>query len=97
MEQTLGYGMTASSGGVTTPSTSIGGMPRLVSPPPGIPIWDLFQWKAPTPQQPVTVPPYRPPTGRAKRLKAAMSMRGLVSRTPQMAPAICKPPLLSGS
>ena len=56
MEQTQGYGMTASSGGVTTPSTSWGGMSRLVLPPPGISIWDTFLWKVPLPQQPVTTP-----------------------------------------
>ena len=49
-ECTPGYGMTASSGGVTTPSTSMGGMSGLVPPPPGISIWDTFLWKAPIPQ-----------------------------------------------
>ena len=44
MEQTPGYGMTASSGGLA--STSLGGMSRLVPPPPGISIWDPFPWKA---------------------------------------------------
>ena len=42
MEQTPGYGMTASSGGVTTLSTALGGMSGLVPPPPGISIWDPF-------------------------------------------------------
>ena len=54
MEQTPGYRTTASSGGVTTPSTSLGGMFGLVPPPPGISIWDTFPWEAPIPQQPVT-------------------------------------------
>ena len=97
MEQTPGYGMTASSSGVTTLSTSLGGMSGLVPPPPGISIWDPFQWKAPISQQLVTTPLYRPPTGRAKWLKAALSTRGLVPRAPQMAPAIRQPPLLSQS
>ena len=97
MEQTPGYGMTASSGGVTTLSTSLGGMSGLVPPPPGISIWDPFQWKAPMSQRPATTPPYRPPAGRAKQLKATMSMRGLVPWAPQMAPAICQLPLLSQS
>ena len=97
MEQTPGYGMTTSSNGVTTPSTSLGGMSRLVPPPPGISIWDPFQWKAPLSQKPVTTPPCKPPTGRAKWLKTTLSMRGLVPRAPQMAPAICQPPLLSQS
>ena len=97
MEQTLGYGMTASSSRVTTPSTSLGGMSGLVPPPPEISIWDPFQWKAPIPQQQVTTPSYRPPAGRAEWLKAALGMRGLVPWFPQMAPAICQLPLLSWS
>ena len=97
MEQTPGYGTTASSGGVTTPSTSLGGMSRLVPPAPGISIWDPFQWKAPISQQPVTALLYRPPTGRAKRLKATLSLRDLVPRVPQMVPAIHQLPLLPWS
>ena len=97
MEQTPGYGMTASSSEVTTPSTSWVGMSGLVPPPPGISIWDPFQWKTPISQKPVTTPPYRPPAGRAERLKAALSMRGLVPWAPQMAPAIHQRPLLSQS
>ena len=97
MEQIPGYGMTASSSGVTTPSTSWGGMSRLVLPPPGISIWDTFSWKAPIPQQPVTTPSYRPPIGRGEQLKTTLSMRGLVPRVPQMAPAIHQPPLLPWS
>ena len=97
MEQTLQYGMTASSGEVTTLSTSLGGMSRLVTPPPGISIWDPFQWKAPISQRPAATLPYKPPAGRAEWLKATLSMRGLVPRAPQMAPAICQPPLLPRS
>ena len=96
-EQTPGYGMTASSGGVTTLSTSWGGMSRLVPPPPGISIWDMFPWKAPIPQQLVTTPSYRPPVERGKWLKTALSMRGLVPWVPQMVPAIHQPPLLPWS
>ena len=97
MEQTLGYGMTASSGGVTTLSTSLGGMSIFMPPPSGISIWDTSPWEASIPQQPVTTPLYRPPAGRTEQLKAALGMRGLVPRVPQMAPAICQPPLLSWS
>ena len=81
---------TAFSGGVTTLSISLGGMTRLVPPPPGISIWDTFPWKAPIPQQPVTTPSYRPPIGRGKWLKTTLSMRGLVPQVPQIAPAICQ-------
>ena len=42
-------------------------------------------------------PPYRPPIGRAYRLRAVLSSRGLVPQAPQMVPAIRQPPLLSQS
>ena len=94
MEWTPVYRMTASSHGVTTPSTSLGGMSRLVPHPPGISIWDPSLWETPIPQQPVTTPSYRPPIGRGKWLKAALSMRALVPQVPQIAPAIRQPPPL---
>ena len=50
----------------------------LVPSPPGISIWDPFQWKALISQKSITTPQYRPPTGRTEWLKAAMSTRGLV-------------------
>ena len=97
LEQTPGYGMTASTGGVTTPSTSSRGMSRLVPAPPGASIWDPFLWKAPISPLPGISPLYRPPVGRTKRLKAILNERGLLPRAPQMAPAIRQPPLLSWS
>ena len=36
VEQTPGYGVTASSGGMTTPSTTAAGMSGYVAPPPGL-------------------------------------------------------------
>ena len=86
--------MTASFGGVTTLSNSLGGMSRLVPPPPGISIWDMSPWETPIPQQLVTTPSYRPPIGRGKWLKATLSMKALVPQVPQIAPAICQPPPL---
>ena len=59
MERTPGYGMRASSGGMTTPSTSWGGMSSLVPPPPGISIWDPSPWETFMSQQPVTTQFYR--------------------------------------
>ena len=56
-----------------------------------------FQGKAPIPQQPITSPPYKPPIGRADRLKAVLNERGLLPWAPQMAPAICQLPPLSQS
>ena len=38
VEQTPGYGVTASSGGMTTPSTTAAGMSEYVAPPPGLPL-----------------------------------------------------------
>ena len=91
MERTLGYRMTASSSGVTTPSTSLGGMSGLVPPPPGI---STSPWEAPIPQQLVTTLSHRPPIGRGEQLKAALSMRTPVPQVPHIAPAICQPPPL---
>ena len=97
MEQTPGYGMTASASGVTTPSTSSRGMSGLVPALPGASIWDPFPWKAPIPPPPGISPPYRPPIGRADQLRAVLGSRGLLPQVPQMAPAIRQPPLLSQS
>ena len=97
MERTPGYRTTASSSGVTTPSTSLGGMSGLVPPQPGISIWGTSLWETPITQQPVTTLSYRPPIGRSKRLKATLGMRAPVPQVLQIAPAICTtPPLPRG-
>ena len=44
VEQTPGYGVTASSGGMTTPSTTAAGMPGYVAPPPGLTPPDFSNW-----------------------------------------------------
>ena len=96
-EWTPVYRMTASSSGVTTLSTSLGGMSRLVPPPPGVSIWDTSLWEAPIHQQLVTTLSCRPPIGRGKWLKATLSMRAPVPQVPQIAPAIHQlPPLPRG-
>ena len=97
LEQTPGYGTAASFSGVTTLSTSLGGMPGLMPPPPGLSIWNPFQGMVPTPWQPGISPPYKPPIGRADRLKAVLNKRGMLPWAPQMAPAICQLPLLPRS
>ena len=53
VEQTPGYGVTASSGGMTTPSTSVAGMPGYVVPPPGITPPDFSSWSLPPPEAPL--------------------------------------------
>ena len=55
-EQTPGYGVTASSGGVTTPSTSLGGMSEYVAPLPGLSIWSMPPLEALLPKGPVVSP-----------------------------------------
>ena len=55
-EQTPGYGVTASSGGVTTPSTSLGGMSEYVAPLPGLSIWSMPPLEASLPKGPAVSP-----------------------------------------
>ena len=50
VEQTPGYGVTASSGGMTTPSTTAAGMSGYVAPPPGLPPIDFSSWRLPPPE-----------------------------------------------
>ena len=111
MEQTQGYGVAPSSSGVTTLSTSLGGMPGYMLPPPGISIWDMPpledaippglvtipQYQDVMPLASVTILPYQPPAGRAGQLRAVMSMRGIVPQAPQMPTPICQLPLLPHS
>ena len=52
VEQTPGYGVTASSGGMTTPSTTVAGMSGYVAPPPGLPLPDFSSWRLPPPEAP---------------------------------------------
>ena len=53
VEQTSGYGVTTSSGGMTTPSTSVAGMPGYVVPPLGITPPDFSSWSLPPPEAPL--------------------------------------------
>ena len=53
MEQTTGYGVAAPSGGMTTPSTSIAGMPGYVVPLPGITPPDFSSWSMSPPETPL--------------------------------------------
>ena len=55
VEQIPGYGVAASSGGPTTPSTTTAEMPGHVTPPPGLTIPDFSNWSLPPPG----IPPSR--------------------------------------
>ena len=96
MEWTLGYGVTPSSGGVTTPSTSQRGMSGYVPPLPGITTWGMPPLEDAIPLGPVTILPYWPPIG-AGRLRSTLSMRGIVPQAPQMPTPIHQPPLFPQS
>ena len=90
-EQTPGYGVTASSGGVTTLSTSLGGVSEYVAPLAGLSIWSMPPLEASLAKGPVVSPQYRPPIGRATQLRATLSRQTPVQQAPQMAPPINQP------
>ena len=74
VEQIPGYGVTASSGGMTTPSTTVAGMSGYVAPPPGLTLPDFSGWRLPLPDPPPsgglpTPPPGLPGVGRATMLR----------------------------
>ena len=52
VKQTPGYGVTTSSGGMTTPSASVAGMPGCMLPPPGLTPPDFSSWSLPPPGAP---------------------------------------------
>ena len=54
VQQTPGYGVTASSGGMTTPSTTTAGMPKYVAPLPGLTPPDFSNWSLPPPEIPLS-------------------------------------------
>ena len=104
--QTPGYGVTASSGGMTTPSTSVAGMPGYVTPPPGLTppdfsIWSLPSLEAPLPKELPTSPQNRPPVWRSTQMRdaldrwaqapRALAPQALVLCAPQVAPPIHLP------
>ena len=74
VDQSPGYGATASSGGMTSPSTTAAGMSRYVPPPPGLPPIDFSNWRLPPPEAPTsrglpTAPPGLPGVGRSVQLR----------------------------
>ena len=74
VDQSPGYGATASSGGMTAPSPTPAGMSRYVPPPPGLPLIDFSNWRLPPPEAPASrglpiAPPSLPGVGRSVRLR----------------------------
>ena len=74
VDQSPGYRATASSGGMTSPSTTAAGMSGYVPPPPSLPPIDFSNWRLPPPEAPAsrglpTAPPGLPGVGRSTRLR----------------------------
>ena len=107
MEQTPGYGVITSSGGMTTPSTSVAGMAGYMAPPPGLPLPDFSSWSLPPPEAPLFqgLPAasqglshvgrsiqVRTTVERQARAQLAQGPRGLAPHTPQMVPPLLQTP-----
>ena len=87
VQQTQGYGVTSTSGGVTDMSIPMGGMPGYVVPPPGLTPPDFSIWSIPPPEVPPppglpASPLHRPPVGRASLLRAAVNQQAQMLQTP---------------
>ena len=110
VEESPGYEATASSGGMTAPSTTAARMSGYVPPPPGLPLIDFSNWMLPPPEAlgsrglPVA-PPSLPGVGRSVRLRGmakriagaqmAQSPGGLVQRMPTPpTPPPCAPQMV---
>ena len=104
VQQALGYGVTSSSGGVTGLSTSMGGMPGYVAPPPGLTppdfsIWSIPPQEAPLPPGLPVSPLYQPPMGRTSSLRTAIdrqaqALRATVPQAPMPPTSTLQAPML---
>ena len=79
VKESPGYRMTASSGGMTAPTTTAAGMPRYIPPPPGLPLIDFFNWRLPPPEALAsrglpTAPPSLP------GVRRSINLRGMAKR-----------------
>ena len=81
-QQTQGYGVTSTSGGVTDLSTPMGGMSGYVVPPPGLTPPDFSIWSIPPPPGLPASPLHQPSTGRASLLRATMNQQAQMLQTP---------------
>ena len=105
VQQALGYGVTSSSGGVTGPSNSKGGMPGYVVPPPGLTppdfsIWSIPPQEAPPPPGLPVSPLYQPLMGRASSLRAtidrqAQALRAMAPQAPMLPASMSQAPQMA--
>ena len=79
VEQAPGYGVTASSGGMTTPSTTVAGMSGYVAPPPGLTPPDFSSWRLPLPEAPPSGGLPTDPQG-LPGIRRSLMMRGTAER-----------------
>ena len=80
VQQTLGYGVTSTSGGATDLSTPMGGIPGYVAPPPGLTppdfsIWSIPPLEVPLPPGLPASPLHQPPVGRTSLLRAVVNQQ----------------------
>ena len=93
-----GCGATASSGGMTTPSTTAAGMSRYLPPPPGLPPIDFSKWRLPLPEAPAcrgpTAPSSLPGVGRSIWLRGMAKRIVGVPHSGRLAQQMPAPPTL---
>ena len=99
VQQAPGYRVTSSSGGVTDPSTSMGGMPGYMVPPPGLTPPDFSIWSIPpqeahlAPGLPAS-PRYQPPMGTATQMRATIERHAQALRAQAPQVPLLQAPLL---
>ena len=97
VEQTPGCGVAASSGGMTTPSTTTAGMPGYVVPLLGLALLDFSNWSLPPPEIPPprglpVAPQGLPGIGRSEMIKSAVGRHARVQLVAgPWAPGQCAP------
>ena len=79
VEQTPGYRVTASSGVMTTPSTTAAGMSGYVAPPPGLPPIDFSSWRLLSPEAPTSGGLPTAPSG-LSGVGRSLMLRGMAER-----------------
>ena len=88
VEQTPVYGVTASSGGMTTPSTTVAGMSGYVAPPLGLTLPDFSSWRLLSPEVPPSGGLPAAPPG-LPGVRRSLILRGIAERNARAEMAQC--------